>query len=762
MSSRALRKLQKQREQEAQLAALQSQDQASESDDEGPQTFVPKPKINAFDLLNTPDEDEPESENETPVEITPGPSEANVAATKPSGAKRKKKKKKKASKGPDTPGKQPAAAEEKDLDEIDRALRELSTTQHPAVITGDPSLTTPGGQNIRFAKSLEELLAIDPKSLNAMNEMRKLFGNVVMESFDQPGNTGSGRRRERQTEMVDLGRALTGRYSPASRGQSLAGVTLRKNILMQGKDEWPRAPSGGLGMELVEKLPTGNSIYKIVHNAAYRDVQMQFDICVESMDPQRLIHLLQYNREFIHPSILWSENTYTSKAYHISTLLQVSEISKQQGDHAVSADLLERALFNIGRSAHSSFGNQLKEGKAKLDFIHMENREVWLVGWRYIANLGMKGTWRTAYEWAKLLLSLDTKDPYCMRLLIDHLALRGRQYEHFIDLCTQSVFIDDWDQFPNIHCSLALAYFRLNKQKEAREQLRRAMSRYPWIYCRLAQELDIQPIPQRIWGKMPPTQSQELLTELYISRTKDLWNTPEVVTLVVEIADTLPEKEEPVEPPEITLDIARHVVLSDIPKVTTHLPSRFTSGRISSSDPLPPYDSEAFRQQSDPTPSYLSRVPEVGRPQWLRDFLERLNDGRGGPEIPRFPDDGDTDLSDDEILPELESDPEAGGEHGPTQPPPSGSDQAVLERWLLGQGLRSLQSFLRQYGIDRGNWGEVVHFTPLAAYVDALNALQSDSARQQLLHGPIRDNLGDMAVEILQDELQMLDDEIYD
>ena len=123
----------------------------------------------------------------------------------------------------------------------------------------------------------------------------------------------------------------------------------------------------------------------------------------------------------------------------------------------MSADLLERALFNIGRSAHSSFGNQLQQGKAKLDFLLAENRELWLVGWRYILNLGMKGTWRTAYEWAKLLLSFDTEDPYCMRLLIDQLALRGRQYEHFISLCTETIFSEKWKDLPNIQCSLSLA-----------------------------------------------------------------------------------------------------------------------------------------------------------------------------------------------------------------------------------------------------------------------------------------------------------------
>ncbi|RAK88158.1 DUF654-domain-containing protein [Aspergillus costaricaensis CBS 115574] len=482
-------------------------------------------------------------------------------------------------------------------------------------------------------------------------------------------------------------------------------------------------------MELVEKLQNGSTMYKIVHNSSYTDVQRQFDMCVESMDPQRMIHLLQYN------------------PYHISTLLQVSEIAKHQGDHAVSADLLERALFNIGRSAHSSFSNLVKQGQAKLDFVHMENRELWLVGWRYIANLGMKGTWRTAYEWAKLLLSLNETDPYCIRLLIDHLALRGREYAHFVDLCTQTRLSKEWEALPNIQCSLALAYLRLNKPKECREQLRRAMSRYPWVFCKMAQELDIQPMPKRIWGKMPPTDAHELFTELYISRAKDLWNTPEAVSLIVEVADTLPDEEEPVEPPEISLDIARHVVLSDIPRVTTHLPNRFVAGRLSASDPLPPYESEAYRQQSDPTPSYLSQVPDVGRPQWLRDLLDQLNNG--AIHFPRFQRDGE-EVHEDDVPSETEVEDNRAPAH------PSADQQPVLEQWLLNDGMHTLEAFLQQYGVDRGNWGEVLDYSPLTEYVDGLELVQPESERERLLHGPIREAMGDMVVSMLEDELQLL------
>ncbi|PWY63272.1 Nulp1-pending protein [Aspergillus eucalypticola CBS 122712] len=732
MSSRALRKLQKQREQELQLAQLEQEN--DDSSDEEPVVRSSKPKLNAFDLLNSvddDDEDEQESEIEAEIEepepVTQPKEEVPVPAPapKPVAPGRKNKKGKKKKKAGAKSGAGAASPEATGLDDIDKALKDLAVNpKHPAHSGGSAAAED---RDAGFPKTPEALLAIEPRCLNATNEMRKLFGNVVLENFDQ--DTGSGRRRDRGRETLDLGQALTGRYSPASRGQSLAGVTQRRNVLMQGRDEWPRSPSGGLGMELVEKLQNGSTMYKIVHNSSYTDVQRQFDMCVESMDPQRMIHLLQYN------------------PYHISTLLQVSEIAKHQGDHAVSADLLERALFNIGRSAHSSFSNLVKQGQAKLDFVHMENRELWLVGWRYIANLGMKGTWRTAYEWAKLLLSLNETDPYCIRLLIDHLALRGREYAHFVDLCTQTRLSKEWEALPNIQCSLALAYLRLNKPKECREQLRRAMSRYPWVFCKMAQELDIQPMPKRIWGKMPPTDAHELFTELYISRAKDLWNTPEAVSLIAEVADTLPDEEEPVEPPEISLDIARHVVLSDIPRVTTHLPNRFVAGRLSASDPLPPYESEAYRQQSDPTPSYLSQVPDVGRPQWLRDLLDQLNNG--AIHFPRFQRDGE-EVHEDDVPSETEAEDNRAPAH------PSADQQPVLEQWLLNDGMHTLEAFLQQYGVDRGNWGEVLDYSPLTEYVDGLELVQPESERERLLHGPIREAMGDMVVSMLEDELQLL------
>ncbi|KAI2788610.1 hypothetical protein POX_e06630 [Penicillium oxalicum] len=737
MSSRAIRKLQKLRERELQQ---RQQSEDTSSDDEAPRPA--KPKLNAFDLLNTGDDDNDDgNESDEPAnEPALNLSEPDSPSNETKNASKKKKKKKKNKAKPTASSKPDTRESDEELDEIDRALKELATEGRAATGTGQAQTTT-DSLDASFPKTTSELLAVDPKFLNATNEMKRLFGNVVLENFDQPAGTGTGRRRERNRETVDLGQALTGRYSPASRGQSLAGVTLRRNILMQGKDDWPRAPSGGLGMELEEKMTSGATLYRIVHNAAYEDVQRQFELCVESMDPQRLIHHLQYN------------------PYHISTLLQVSEIAKHQSDHAVSADLLERALFNIGRSAHSSFNTRLREGQARLDFLYMENRELWLVGWRYIANLGMKGTWRTAYEWAKLLLSLNDSDPYCMKLIIDHLALRGREYGQFVDLCTQTRFSRDWAELPNIQCSLVMAYLRLSKPQECRRQLHHAMSRWPWVFNRMAQELDLQHIPKQIWGKMPPTASHELLTELYIVRSKDLWNTPEAVSLIVEVADTLSDEPHSIEPPEITLDMARHVVLSDIPKVTTHLPTRFVSGRMSASDPLPPYDSDAYRQQSDPTPSYLAQVPQAGQPQWLRDFMGQLQNGGGI----RFPwlQRGDMEGDEEEIAGDG-GNVDGGGPGNPSsegRARPLAVDQQVIEQWLVNDGLEALEIFFHRNGVDRGNWGDVVDYSPLTEYLEALEQIQPETSRLPILHGIVQEVIGEIAVSVLEDELEMMEEE---
>ena len=302
MSSRALRKLRREQEQRNELDALK-EDNAP--DDESEEEAPAGKALNAFDLLN---QDEAEDEaNESEVADPDDGEDAEVSTmnaqvepsekpkSKSKSKKKKNKKKAKASAHADTPTKgAQSIAKEPRLDEIDLALKSLSTTSKDGADGADFPLAT----KIDEADlQLYRLLAVESKHLNALNEMKRLFGNVVLESEDEAGAAAGPPRRRGRVQNLDLGGALAGRHSPASRGQGLAGLALRRNPFILGKEEWPKATSGGLGMELVEKLEDGTIEFRFVHNTIYQDVQRQFQTCVESMDPQRMISLLQYNRK---------------------------------------------------------------------------------------------------------------------------------------------------------------------------------------------------------------------------------------------------------------------------------------------------------------------------------------------------------------------------------------------------------------------------------------------------------------------------------
>ncbi|KAK8180356.1 transcriptional repressor TCF25-domain-containing protein [Phyllosticta capitalensis] len=566
MSTRALRKAQRELEEKKRLEELAADEDESEEE-------VAQPKASMFAMLGGEDDgndDEDEDEQEEPSKQE---SEEEAPRPQASSSKKKKKKKKKA--------KATKAADENEatstMDEIDRALQSLSVTESKTQASDEP-------QQDPASQELFRLLSIDSQGLHAQNEMRKLFGRAALErDTEEP----AGRQRGRGARQMGLANAVAGRNA---RGGGLVSLGLRRNIFIQGKEEWPRATSGGLSMEVVEKRADGTIEYRYVHSGAYQDVQRQFEACVASMDPQRLVQLLQFN------------------PYHISTLLQVSDIAKQERDHATSGDLLERALFSFGRSVHSTFSNSVSQGKARMDFRRPENREFWLAAWRYIANLGMRSTWRTVYEWTKLLLSLDPEnDPYCVRLVIDQFAIRGRQQQDFLTLAQSDFFKSRWNGLPNIDMTSSLAFVQTSQMGQGRQALYSAIGRYPWLAARLFQELEINDTPPGIWGKQPRSPYEHLVTELYVIRAKDLWNTAEAKSLLIEVASAVHSatpKDDADQP--ITRDVARHTILTDNPALISAVPRPLTAQVQSSSDPLPPEDN---LPSYDATPTTSRRVP---------------------------------------------------------------------------------------------------------------------------------------------------------
>jgi len=188
------------------------------------------------------------------------------------------------------------------------------------------------------------------------------------------------------------------------------------------------------------------------------------------------------------------------------------------------------------------------------------------------------------------------QDPYCIRLLFDQLALRGRDPQAVIDLVDSDYLQRLWKVPPNLAFSVALAHDRLKQPQKARSTLRNAVKEYPWLAARLCKELDISPIPKAVWGKEPNGDYQELLCQLYVPKAKDLWNTTEATSLLVEICYSFEEElglgEDPYWLAQIPeTDLARHVILSDDRSLMALLDTRVKSKFTSVSDPLPPDDS---------------------------------------------------------------------------------------------------------------------------------------------------------------------------
>lgn len=283
--------------------------------------------------------------------------------------------------------------------------------------------------------------------------------------------------------------------------------------------------------------------------------------------------------------------------------------------------MLERALFSFGRSVHSSFTTALSEGRARLDFRRPENREFWLAAWRYISSLCQRGTWRTAYEWAKLILSLDPEqDPFRIVWVIDKLALRGGEAGHFLQLSNCHFYNQKWQRHPNVRISAALAMYKTKQTSESMAELRLAAMDYPWIFARLFSELNIEHSPKSIWGAQPRSERESLECEVYVHGGKDIWNTEENISFLVkalESADmTVLHLRPETQNASITLNEARHVFLSGVPSLIGLIPQKYTSMPITSSDPFTPPDNLT---------SYVIGIDITGPTRIFPGFLHNLD-----------------------------------------------------------------------------------------------------------------------------------------
>ena len=313
MSTRQLRKLQQQRElEQAQLQAAEEEEEEEESEDEPVLPTKSKPSLfaNLAALEDAEDDEDEAAEEEPAAELSEAEPTPLSASKKPKKSKKKKKGKGKAKeKGAES---QTPQKPENGADEIDAALRELNLKKSAQVTESKTLPIDPDYEKVC------NLLGVNTQHLKVANEMRALFGKAATEIHDDPGGpTGRGaRRRQRaQNQQVDLETALKGHHLP---GKGLPELTLRRNNFIQGKDDWPKAPTGGLTMEVIDDPGDGSDgsvEFTYSHNKAYQIIQQTFHAFVDMGDPQNLIGLLVRNRKSHHQAGAPNTKTYQPTTY---------------------------------------------------------------------------------------------------------------------------------------------------------------------------------------------------------------------------------------------------------------------------------------------------------------------------------------------------------------------------------------------------------------------------------------------------------------
>ncbi|KAI0031531.1 transcriptional repressor TCF25-domain-containing protein, partial [Vararia minispora EC-137] len=499
------------------------------------------------------------------------------------------------------------AKERQGKDEIDRALEELASK--------DPTLPRPAASKRTSATATAQwhaLLAVSPSHLDPDTELRKFFGAKVVSA----AKAGTGGRRERS--------ALTKPKSTWWPANLREGLSLRalSEEEVKGKD--------------------GERWWTVEYSKRYKGVTRAFMQVVLAGDPEGLYNVLRV--------VPW----------HADTLLQLSEVYRHREEHSTAVDFIERAIFTYERAFVGSFN---LSGAHRLDFSRVENRPFFLAVHRQTADLQRRGVFRTAFEWARLLWSLDPwSDPHGALLHLDFLSIKAGMHDWLLSVSRALASSDTPTlDLPGWAYARALALrFQLKNDAdadadEADQALREAIREWPAVVPLLADKADINLDPavrahgafkifvKDIWSNETET-LLHLLANLYVARSAPLWKDPALGTWLARTASSLVHTRSlpssptsspafarlSARPRPFARAVYRHVVVLQPVRLLSFLPARISSAGGLACDPLPPehatsaYDDPAFfRGAEDPFALRLGRRRNANAAQERR-LLERL------------------------------------------------------------------------------------------------------------------------------------------
>lgn len=117
---------------------------------------------------------------------------------------------------------------------------------------------------------------------------------------------------------------------------------------------------------------------------------------------------------------------------------------------------------------------------------------------KHLVSIGLRGCYRTALEFCKLLYTLDLdSDPLAVILMLDFYAIKASEYSWFIEFFDTFESKKNLSQLPNMAFAIALAHFYHSKSDPkslpfADDYLKQALLMFPGVLIPLLDKCSIQ------------------------------------------------------------------------------------------------------------------------------------------------------------------------------------------------------------------------------------------------------------------------------
>ncbi|KAJ7683568.1 transcriptional repressor TCF25-domain-containing protein [Mycena rosella] len=513
-------------------------------------------------------------------------------------------------------------------DEFDQALAELSI-KYPEL----QNVASSSREGVASSStSLAALLSVSLSHLDSEAEMRKFFGARVIQA-NKAGAPGSSRRQTAQRSNLTRPPAAWFQTVPRE-GLSLRPLSQEELDGKLARHSWD--------------LTHDEKWWTVEYSKKYKSVTLAFMTIVYSGDPNGFYGLLH------------------KFPWHGDTLLQLAEVFRHREEYAQAVEYVDRALFSYERAFFGSFN--FTTGLNRLDFDHIENRPFFLAVHRQTTDLQRRGCVRTAFEFARLLLSLDpANDPHGALLHLDFLAVKTGMGQWLLDMFdlysarrlqpqTKDARADP-SLLPGWSYARALALRISDKAKDptaGTAALLEAIRSFPSIVPLLADKLDVS-LSNTIRGHRDfkiktdannlraPEATLHLLSHLYAQRSSPLWKeeaswfastvTAEFSSLPASLPITHRRQDflSLYENLNLRYSVYRHVMVLETTyrRLFSYIPQQVLNVKALQCDPLPPltavtsYD-DAFFEGTEDLRTFMAPITTRQRAQQGRVLAQMI------------------------------------------------------------------------------------------------------------------------------------------